>query len=85
MHLSHIPQYTIQNRNVHISVLKGVDVLPLWDLWEWSITSHNFKQTYRKTSSISHVKSQNLNVSCILWQMSSLNPLKPGVKLRMKM
>ena len=28
MHLSHIPQYTIQNRNVHISVLNGV----LWDM-----------------------------------------------------
>ena len=40
---------------------------------------------YRKTSSISRTKSQNLNVSCILLQLSSLNPLKPGVKLRMKM
>ena len=38
--------------------------------------------TYRKTSSISRTKSQNLNVSCILLQLSSLNP---GVKLRMKM
>ena len=28
MHLSHIPQYTIQKRNVHISVLNGV----LWDM-----------------------------------------------------
>ena len=28
MHLLHIPQYTIQNRNVHISVLNGV----LWDM-----------------------------------------------------
>ena len=28
MHLSHIPQYTIQNRNVHISVQNGV----LWDM-----------------------------------------------------
>ena len=28
MHLSHIPQYTIQNRNVHISVLNGA----LWDM-----------------------------------------------------
>ena len=35
---------------------------------------------YRKTSSISHTKSQNLNASCILLQLSSLNPLKPGVK-----
>ena len=41
--------------------------------------------SYRKTSSISHTKSQNLNVSCILLQLSSLNPLKPCVKLRMKM
>ena len=40
---------------------------------------------YRKTSSISRTKSQNLNVSCILVQLSSLNLLKPGVKLRMKM
>ena len=28
MHLSHIPQGTIQNRNVHISVLNGA----LWDM-----------------------------------------------------
>ena len=28
VHLSHIPHYTIQNRNVHISVLNGV----LWDM-----------------------------------------------------
>ena len=27
-HMSHIPQYTIQNRNVYISVLNGV----LWDM-----------------------------------------------------
>ena len=40
---------------------------------------------YRKTSGINRTKSQNLNVSCILLQLSSLNPLKPGVKLRMKM
>ena len=33
----------------------------------------------RKTSSISRTKSQSLNVSCILLQVSSLNPLKPGV------
>ena len=40
---------------------------------------------YRKTSSISWTKSQNLNVSCIPLQLPLLNPLKPGVKLRMKM
>ena len=41
--------------------------------------------TCRKTSSKSRNKSQSLNLSCILLQLSSLNPLKPGVKLRMKM
>ena len=40
---------------------------------------------YHKTSSISRTKSQNINVSCILLQLPSLNPLKPGIKLRMKM
>ena len=40
---------------------------------------------YRKTSSISCNKSQNLNVSCIPLRLSSLNPLKQAVKLRMKM
>ena len=40
---------------------------------------------YRKTSSISRTKSQNVNASCILLHLSSPNPLKPGVKLRMKM
>ena len=40
---------------------------------------------YRKTSSISRTKSQNLTVSCILLELSSLNPLKPDVELRMKM
>ena len=40
---------------------------------------------YRKTSCISRTKFQNLNVSCILMKLPLLTPLKPGVKLRMKM
>ena len=43
------------------------------------------RNMYRKTSSISRTKSQNLNVSCTVLRLSSLNPLKPGVKLRTKM
>ena len=42
-------------------------------------------ESCRKNSSINRTKSQNLNVSCILLHLSSFNPLKPGVKLRMKM
>ena len=47
-------------------------------------TPWKFSSNYRKTSSISCTKSQSSNVSCILLQLSSLNPLKPDVKLRMK-
>ena len=39
------------------------------------ITSHGLcRCKYRKTSSINRTKSQSLNVSCILAQLSSLNP-----------
>ena len=40
---------------------------------------------YHQTSNISHIKSKNLNVSCLVLQLSLLNPLKPGVKSSMKM
>ena len=43
------------------------------------------KYDYRKTSSINRTKFQNLNVSNLVLQLSLLNPLKPGVKLRMNM
>ena len=41
--------------------------------------------TYRKTFSVSPTKSQSLNVSCFFLQLSLLNLLKQGIKLRMKM
>ena len=40
---------------------------------------------YRKTSSISHTKSKNLNISDLVLQLSLLVPLKSGVKSSMKM
>ena len=43
------------------------------------------RMIYRKTSCISRTKPPNLTVSCLLLQWSLPNPLKPGVKLRMKM
>ena len=42
------------------------------------------RKTYRKTCSISCTKSHNLNVSNLVLQLSLFNPLKPGVKSRMK-
>ena len=41
--------------------------------------------SYRKTASISRTKSQRWNVPCTILKLSSLNPLKPGVKFGMKM
>ena len=41
--------------------------------------------TYRKVSNISRTKSQNLNDSHLVLKSSLPNPLKPGVKSRMKM
>ena len=53
------------------------------------ISYHQFRWIYIvstcKTSCISRTKFQNLNVSCLLLQWSLPNPLKPGVKFRMKM
>ena len=36
-------------------------------------------------SNISHTKSQSLNVSHLVLQLALPNPLKPGIKTRMKM
>ena len=40
---------------------------------------------YRKIHNISHTKSPNLNVSRLVLQLPLPNPMKPGVKSRMKM
>ena len=50
-------------------------------LWLWYMALWS----YWKSSNISHTKSQQLNVSRLVLQFSLPNPLKPGVKLRMKM
>ena len=41
--------------------------------------------TYSQTLNIRHTKSQNLNVSRFVLQLSLPNSLKPSVKSRMKM
>ena len=40
---------------------------------------------YHQSSDIRHTQSKNLNVSCLVFQLSLPNPLKPDVKLKMKM
>ena len=46
---------------------------------------YQFHDNYRQFSNISRTQSQNINVSRLVLQLSSPIPLKPGVKLRMKM
>ena len=46
MHLLQIPQCTIQNRNVHISVLNGA----LWDVWQVRCGIYEFDVFHRINS-----------------------------------
>ena len=47
--------------------------------------AYMFHRAYRKISNISRTKSPDLNVSRLVLQLSLPNPMKPGVKSRMKM
>ena len=73
--------YQRDTKNPRLVVDKITTDIYLISLVLWLI-SVALAYNYLKTSSISRTKSKNLNVSCILLQLSSLNPLKPGVKLR---
>ena len=70
----------------------GVDIYGHWSLTESNIfqtgpghVSHLKVWMYRTISNIRRTKSQNLNDSCLVMQLSLPNPLKSGVKSRMKM
>ena len=49
------------------------------------VTLKDINENYRKVSNIRRTKSQNLNDSRLVMQMSLSNLLKPGFKSRMKM
>ena len=69
---------------VHHSLLYYLILVKASLCVEWSI----FKVPviiYRKISDIRRIKSPNLNVPRLVLQLSLLNPVKPGVKSRMKM
>ena len=65
---------------VPIRSIVGYGTGALRDLWDWSITYY-----YRKISNIRSNKSQHLNDSRLVLQMSLPNPFKPSVKWIMKM
>ena len=53
----------------------------IWDIWD----DVDLENIYRKVSNIRSTKSQNLNDSRLVLKSCVANPLKPGVKSRMKM
>ena len=68
-------------QKVELSII-SITVLVIWcHCYQYCVPSG----LYRKTSSKSRTKSQDLNVSNLVLQMYLLNPLKSGVKSRMKM
>ena len=54
-------------------------------LTQWLINSIAFVSEYRQISNIRRAKSQNLNVSHVILQLSLPKSIEPGVKSRMKM
>ena len=58
--------------------------LSMYCLFNISLRPCVVDMKYHQTSYINHTKSQNLNVSNLVLEMTLPNPLKPGVKLRMK-
>ena len=72
--------------NFNVSVVDGEEVRT--PVLYYPFRSHirsGLLQGYHQTSNIRHTKSQNLNVSHHVLQLPLPNPLKPGVKSRMKM
>ena len=61
--------------------------LPLVYVWFWEQPTWrlSFRCKYRQFSNIRRSQSPNINISRLILQLSLPNPLKPGVKLRMKM
>ena len=58
---------------------------PLYLTLEGEPWGELFNTRYRKIYNIRRTKSENLSDCCFFWQLPLANPLKPGVKLRMKM
>ena len=64
---------TMDNRSTFLSALHKENMFIVYN------------KEYRKISNIRCTKSPNLNVSRLLLQLPLPNPMKPGVKSRMKM
>ena len=66
-------------------ILLYIHVTSCNHIWGSTYMHKSNLQDYRKISNIRRTKSQNLNVSRLVLQLSLSNPMKPGVKSKMKM
>ena len=71
-----------QNRDRDLPTLGEVagGILVIDGKWQWSS-----EPNYRQISNTKGIKSSNLDISRLILQLHLPNPLKPGVKSRMKM
>ena len=79
-HKWYVPLFTA---TLWLNLLRNMFTL-VWP-FVWKIRKFGGSLTYRKTSNIRGTESPNLNVSRLVLQLSLPNPMKPGVKSRMKM
>ena len=75
----------IQLANVEPIIFCYYDLFIFLFLIDFAYLGHACNQSYHQFSNISRTQSQNTKVSRLVLQLSLPNPLKPGVKLRMKM
>ena len=74
----------VKSQHKSLSLLGNIVTMISCTIWRWTAWCL-MAWYYRQTSSISHTKSKNSNVSHLILQLSLPNPLKPGVESRMKM
>ena len=84
-HLLYAFDINIRLSTYKLDVIKGVRWNESWCKLSKYPLNVMCKNNYRKISNISRNKSQNFNDCCLVLQLSLPNPLKPDVKLRMKM
>ena len=77
-----IGPHSVDNKSVECNLLQ-MDIQSVFD--KIMSQMHVMNENYRQFSNISRTQSPNINVSRLVLQLSLPNPLKPRVKLRMKM
>ena len=80
------PKYAVEKTIVRLVIWDAIAlIMRQWFAPPARESPLRCRTTYRQTSNISRSKSGNLNIYCLVVQLSLFNPMKPGVKSRIKM